>query len=93
MIVQIDINELAAEITRKIKDEINKIKVVDFGEVFSVEEISPGMWRASVLLAGAQMESIPFDCLGSYVPQPADWVLLVYPKNSAPVIVGKCPAL
>jgi hypothetical protein len=89
-VVNIDINELAAEVTRKIRDEINKIKIVDFGEVKTTTSVTKG-WKATVLMAGASTPTVPLQCMGSYTPTVGDWVILVYPKNSTPIIVGKCP--
>lgn len=91
MLVQIDLNELAAAVTQKIRDEIQALKVVDFGEVVSTQQIVGKGWKATVKLAGATSPTVFLDCLTSYTPTASDWVLLVYPKNAAPVIVGKCP--
>lgn len=91
VMVNIDINDLAAEITRKIRDEIAALKMIDFGEVVSVKTVTGG-YQATVIQAGSETESIFFNCLGSYSPTAGDWVLMVYPNQDAnPVIVGKCP--
>jgi hypothetical protein len=88
--VKIDIDELAAEITRKIRDEISAIKIVEFAEVATVIVVTNGH-QVTVKLPGAATATIPLDCLTSYTPAAGDWVMLVHPAGSSPVVIGKCP--
>jgi hypothetical protein len=91
MYINIDLNELAAEITRKIRDEMGKVRVVDFGEVKNVSKLDNGGWTAQVLLPGAETLTNPLNCLQNYVPNIGDWVMIIYPPKSEPVLVDCTP--
>lgn len=91
MYVNIDLNELAAEITRKIRDEVSRIRVVDFGEVKNITKLDNGGWTAEVLLPGAENLTNPLNCLQNYVPNIGDWVMIIYPPQSEPVLVDCTP--
>lgn len=91
MLINIDINDLAAEITRKIRDEMARLRVVDFGEVKATTNLSNGGWTAQVLLPGAETLTNPLNCLSNYIPKVGDWVMIVYPPRSEPVLVDCTP--
>lgn len=86
-----DMNELAAAITQKIRDEIELIKIVDFGEVMATVQLENGGWTAEVLLGGAENTTNPLNCLQNYIPKVGDWVMIVYPPRSEPVLVDCTP--
>jgi hypothetical protein len=87
------INELAAEVTRKIRDEISKVRIVDYGEVKATAQLSNGGWTAEVLLPGAATNTAPLNCLIHYAPAIGDWVMIIYPPGGDPVILGEAPAI
>jgi hypothetical protein len=91
MLINIDLNELAKEITTKIRDEMSRIKVVDFGEVKNITQLSNNGWTAQVMLPGAESLTNPLNCLSNYIPQVGDWVMIIYPPKSEPVLVDATP--
>jgi hypothetical protein len=89
--INIDINELAAEITRKIRDEISNLKIAEFGEVTGTTQLSNGGWSADVKTPAAAT-AVNHICLVNYIPKVGDWVLILHPPNSEPVLVDATPA-
>lgn len=91
MLINMDLNELAAEITQKIRDEMGKVRVVDFGEVQTITKLDNGGWTAQVLLPGAINLTNPLNCLQNYIPKIGDWVMILYPPKAEPVLVDCTP--
>lgn len=88
--MKIDTEELAREVTEKIREEMAKIKIVDFAEVATATDIITG-WTAKVILPGSNVQTTELNCLSHYTPTVGDWVMIVYPQGSSGVIIGKCP--
>lgn len=90
--MNIDPDELAREVTAKIRDEIGKLRLVDFAEVKTATQLANGGWTAQVLLPGATQLTTQINCLAHYTPAVGDWIMMIYPPGSSAVVVGKCPA-
>jgi hypothetical protein len=79
--MDISMEELAREVTAKIREEIEALKIMAFGEVVTVTAGANGSYQATVILAGTESETVPLDVLGDYIPASGHWVLLIYPQR------------
>lgn len=84
-------DNLADVITTKIRDELSGLRIVSFGEVKATKKLSNGGWTAEVLVPGAETTTNPLNCLRSYIPQIGDWVVVLYPPGSQPVLMDATP--
>ena len=90
----LSIEEIAREVTLKIREEIDALKIFAYGEIKAVTAGGNGSYTATVLLAGSASPTIPLDVLGDYVPAIGHWVMVVYPQRSGkekplPIILNR----
>lgn len=90
----LSIEEIAREVTLKIRQEIEALKIFAYGEVQTVSAGPNGSYTATVILAGSVSPTIPLDVLGDYVPASGHWVMVVYPQRSGkdqplPIILNR----
>lgn len=92
--VLVDSQELASIVTSKIREEIAQVtnKLIQYGEVKTVRKKANGGWEAQIRFPGSTVNSVYLDCLAHYVPIVSDWIMILYPPGSSPVIVGEAPA-
>lgn len=88
-----DINlfELAEVVSRMVQDKIDQLKFVDFAEVKATYHLENGGYVAEVLIPGALTTTNPLNCLLGYIPKVGDWAAVLYPRNTAPVLVDATP--
>jgi hypothetical protein len=87
----IDFFELAEVVNQAIQDKIDDLKMVDFAEVKAVYALENGGYSAEVLLPGATVTTNPLNCLLGYIPKVGDWSVVLYPRNTAPILIDATP--